>query len=113
VVIWVPDPAVHQKWVHKLGNLTPLSRKKNSSARNYEFERKKNAYFTKGGISAFVLTTQVLQHATWTVDVMQHRQEAMLSKLESNWRLEGRKSPADIAGALLAELELAGGERGL
>ena len=57
---WVPDSAVHQKWVHKLGNLTLLSRKKNSSASNYEFERKKTVYFTKGGICAFALTTQGL-----------------------------------------------------
>lgn len=106
---WVPDAAVYQKWVHKLGNLTLLSRKKNSSASNYEFERKKNVYFTKGGICAFALTTQVMQHATWTVDVMQHRQEVMLKSLETHWRLEDRKSPADIAGALLAELEQAGG----
>jgi len=106
---WVPDSAVHQKWVHKLGNLTLLSRKKNSSASNYEFERKKTVYFTKGGICAFALTTQVLQHPTWTVDVMQHRQEAMLTKLESHWRLIDRKSPTDIAGELLAELEQATG----
>ena len=106
---WVPEAGVHQKWVHTLGNLTLLSRKKNSSASNYEFERKKNVYFTKGGICAFALTTQVLQHATWTVDVMQHRQEAMLKRLETHWRLEDRKSPGDIAGALLAELEQAGG----
>jgi hypothetical protein len=105
---WVPDSAVHQSWVHRLGNLTLLSRKKNSSASNYEFDRKKNSYFTKGGISTFALTTQVLQHATWTVDVMQQRQEAMLSKLENHWRLNERKSPADIAGALLAELGQAG-----
>jgi hypothetical protein len=105
---WVPDAAAHQQWVHKLGNLTLLSRKKNSSASNYEFDKKKSAYFTKGGVSAFALTTQVLQHPTWTVDVMQHRQDAMLSKLEHHWRLEERKSPADIAGALLAEIGQAG-----
>jgi superfamily II DNA or RNA helicase/SOS-response transcriptional repressor LexA len=78
------------------------------SASNYEFDKKKSAYFTKGGVSAFALTTQVLQHPTWTVDVMQHRQDAMLSKLEHHWRLEERKSPADIAGALLAEIGQAG-----
>lgn len=106
---WLPDTALHQKWVHKLGNLTLLSRQKNSSASNYEFERKKNVYFAKGGVCAFAVTTQVLHHATWTVDVMQHRQDAMLSKLESHWRLEDRKSPEDMAGALLAELEQADG----
>jgi hypothetical protein len=50
----------------------------------------------------------VLQHQSWTVEVMQQRQDAMLSKLEIHWRLEERKSPADIAGALLAEIGQAG-----
>lgn len=106
--VWVPDKAQHQLWVHRLGNLTLLSRKKNSAASNRDFAWKKSAYFTKGGASAFVLTTQVLQHAEWTTQVMQQRQEAMLAQLESHWRLQGRMSKAALVGALLAELEEAG-----
>ncbi|MEG1564701.1 MAG: DUF4357 domain-containing protein [Bacteroides sp.] len=101
---WVPDVQDHQQWVHRIGNLTLLSRKKNSAASNYEFDRKKAAYFTKGGISSFALTTQVLQHANWTVDVMRDRQEAMLRKLESHWRLENRRARQDLAQELLAKL---------
>lgn len=105
---WVPDKAVHQLWVHKLGNLALLSRKKNSSASNRDFDWKKSAYFTKGGSTAFALTTQVLQFSDWTADVMQQRQNAMLAKLEAHWRLQDRKSKAALAEALLAELEGAG-----
>jgi len=105
---WVPDKTVHQLWVHRLGNLALLSRKKNSSASNRDFVWKKSAYFTKGGSTAFALTTQVLQYADWTADVMQQRQETMLAKLEAHWRLQDRKSKADLANALLAELEGAG-----
>ncbi len=105
---WVPDKAMHQFWVHRLGNLALLSRKKNSSASNRDFAWKKSTYFTKGGTSAFVLTTQVLQHADWTVEVMQQRQDAMLARLEAHWRLQDRKSKAALAEALLAELEEAG-----
>ena len=105
---WVADKAVHQLWVHRLGNLVLLSRKKNSSASNRDFSWKKSAYFTKGGTSAFALTTQVLQHEEWTADVMQKRQEALLAKLESHWRLQDRKSKAELAEALLAELDGAG-----
>lgn len=105
---WVPDKAQHQLWVHRLGNLALLSRKKNSSASNRDFAWKKSAYFTKGGTSAFVLTTQVLQHADWTTQVMQQRHDAMLGQLESHWRLQDRKSKAAVAEALLAELEEAG-----
>ena len=105
---WVPDKAMHQLWVHRLGNLALLSRKKNSSASNRDFGWKKSAYFTKGGTSAFALTTQVLQHGDWTADVMQQRQDAMLAKLEAHWRLQDRKSKAALAEALMAELEHAG-----
>jgi hypothetical protein len=101
---WVPDTALHQQWVHRLGNLALLSRKKNSSASNRDFSWKKAAYFTKGGISGFALTTQVLQHTDWTVEVMQRRQDAMLKILEKHLRLQDRKSRADLADALLAEL---------
>lgn len=106
---WVPDKAVHQQWVHRLGNLALLSRKKNSSASNRDFAWKKSAYFTKGGTTAFALTTQVLQHADWTTEVMQERQASMLKALEAHWRLQGRKSKVALAEALLAELEEAGG----
>lgn len=107
---WVPDPLKHQHWVHRLGNLTLLSRKKNSAASNYEFEKKKNAYFTKGGVSSFALTTEVLKHNDWTEAVMQQRQEKMLKALETHWCLQDRKSKAEVAAAKVAETELASGE---
>lgn len=107
---WVPDTKAHVFWVHRLGNLALLSRKKNSAASNYEFERKKTAYFTKQGISAFALTTEVLQHKEWTVEVMEQRQESMLKVLEDQWRLQDRKSQAQLADALLAELDQADSE---
>ena len=105
---WVTDPQEHQRWVHRLGNLTLLSRSKNSAASNFDFEKKKTAYFTKGGVSSFALTTQVLQHSTWTVDVMQQRQDVMLSAMETHWRLQNRQSKADLADAMLSQLAGAG-----
>lgn len=100
---WVPDAQDHQRWVHRLGNLTLLSRNKNSAASNYDFERKKTVYFTKG-VSSFALTTQVLQHNTWTVDVMQMRQDQMLEVLDAHLRLQGRQSKTELAAAMLAGL---------
>lgn len=101
---WVPNANDHQQWVHRLGNLALLSRKKNSAASNYEFERKKTAYFTRGGVSSFALTTQVLQNGEWTLDVMTSRQDALMARLESHWRLESRQSKHQRSEALLAEL---------
>lgn len=106
---WVPEAQIHHYWVHRLGNLTLLSRRKNSAASNYDFEKKKKAYFTKGGVSSFALTTQVLQHSAWTADVMQQRQDEMLKALETHWRLHDRKSKVDLAEAMLTELGETGG----
>ena len=39
---WFPDPVVRADTVHRLGNLALLTRKKNSSASNWDFERKKD-----------------------------------------------------------------------
>lgn len=101
---WVPDTQTHQYWVHRLGNLALLSRKKNSAASNYEFEKKKTAYFTKGGISSFSLTTQVLQFNQWDVKILDKRQHEMLSKLEQHWRLTDRMSKETQAELMLSTL---------
>lgn len=100
---WVPNANDHQQWVHRLGNLALLSRKKNSAASNYEFEKKKTAYFTKGGVCSFALTTQVLQNGEWTLDVMTSRQSTLMAQLESHWRLENRQSKQELGVALLAD----------
>lgn len=99
---WVAEPAQHQYWVHRLGNLALLSRRKNSSARNYEFGKKKAAYFTKGGVCSFALTTQVLQHDVWTIDVISQRQRSLLDELEKAWRLENRLNKTEQAMQQLA-----------
>ena len=101
---WVSDVSVHQHWVHRLGNLTLLSRKKNSAASNYDFERKKTAYFTKNGVSSFAMTTQVLTHAVWNVEVMEERQQEMLAALESHWRLEERCTQQALDADMLSVL---------
>ncbi len=90
---WMPNPQDGALWVHRLGNLALLNRKKNSAANNYDFDRKKDAYFSKGGSCAFPLTTQVLQQSDWTVPVMQTRQAKLLELAEKHWRLAGRVAP--------------------
>jgi len=86
--IWFPNRDLRERWVHKLGNLVLLARRKNSQARNYEFEQKKRRYFTKqGGVSSFTLTTQVLQESKWTPEVIERRQRELLEVLRRLWHL--------------------------
>ncbi|WP_066334014.1 GmrSD restriction endonuclease domain-containing protein [Azohydromonas lata] len=101
---WVSDPADRLYWTHRLGNLTLLSRRKNSAASNYEFEKKKNTYFAKGGICPFMLTVQVLQQHEWSQDVMEARHAQLLAVLEEHWKLEDRQSPNAWAERELIDL---------
>jgi hypothetical protein len=44
-------------------------------------------YFTKGGVSPFTITTQVVKEKEWTPAVVQRRQAELLEKLKGVWRL--------------------------
>ncbi|MFC7409482.1 DUF262 domain-containing protein [Hydrogenophaga atypica] len=86
---WWPSVADQMRWVHRLANLVPLNRRRNSQAQNFDFDKKKTAYFAgKKGVSSYVLTTQVLQKATWTPADVQSRQGDLIDVLRKQWRLE-------------------------
>ena len=82
-----PDEDVRQKWTHRLANLVLLSRNKNSRASNYEFHKKKNAYFQQGGVTTFALTTQVVNETEWTPEVLERRQKELIEALKTEWHL--------------------------
>jgi hypothetical protein len=83
-----PNSEEREAWVHRLGNLVLLSRKKNSSARNYDFQKKKTVYFTSGGkASPFALTSQVIHEEEWTPEVLKARQKDLLGRLKKLWWL--------------------------
>ena len=74
-------------WTHRLGNLVLLNKKKNSQARNYDFDHKKKSYFLKNGVSVFALTTGVLQETKWTPNVVMRRHTELIRLLEDMWKL--------------------------
>jgi len=76
-------------YVHKLGNLVLLTRVKNSQARNYDFQKKKNTYFQpKSGVNTFALTNQVIQESEWTPKVLEDRQDKLIKMLKDAWDLK-------------------------
>jgi uncharacterized protein with ParB-like and HNH nuclease domain len=86
---WFPTAEEQELYVHRIGNLALLSRRKNAEAQNYEFAKKKEKYFaTTQGVSPFALTTQVLQKTEWTPAVINQRQNELLQKLKNLWRLQ-------------------------
>ena len=83
---WFPDPVERMKRVHQLVNLLLLTRRKNSEANRFEFNKKKEKYFTSSsGTSPFVLTTQVIGEPTWTPEVIDRRQRDLLVSLNTLW----------------------------
>ncbi len=82
-----PDASFRRACVDRLGNLALLSRKKNSAASNFDFDKKKTAYFTKNGVSSFALTTQVLACSKWTPEAFNTRQLDLHGRLCEHWRL--------------------------
>jgi hypothetical protein len=85
---WFPTQDLRDHWLHRLGNLLLLNHKKNSSASNYDFDKKKTAYFTKGGVSPFPLTTQAVGEKEWTAAIVEGRQKALLEVLKTVWRVK-------------------------
>ena len=76
-------------WLNRIANLVPLTRRHNSSAQNYDFEMKKEKYFTsKNGTSSYALTTQVLHAAEWTPEYVQKRQETLVAVFSKHWELD-------------------------
>lgn len=85
--LW-PDLNDRKKWLHRLANLVPLNKRRNSQAQNYDFERKVKAYFSGSrGISSYALTTQVLSATTWTPAVVEQRQRSLIDVLATEWHL--------------------------
>ena len=85
--VWFPDEEERLDWTHRLANLVILSRRKNSRASNWEFQRKKAEYFQRNGVSVYPLTTQVIGESEWTPRVLERRQRELVNRLAREWRL--------------------------
>ena len=84
---WFPSQDQRDAWTHRLANLVLLSRRKNASASNWDFGRKKTEYFQRGGVAPFALTAQVLNESDWTPVVLERRQSELVDSLRKEWRL--------------------------
>lgn len=85
--LWEEDD--RKLWTHRLANLVPLNKRRNSKAQNYDFGKKKSAYFTgRNNVSSYVLTTQVLNAPSWTPEVVEKRQSELTEILADKWRLD-------------------------
>ena len=92
-----PDTNEREYWLHKLANLIPLTRKKNSQAQNYDFAEKKQKYFSdKNGVSSYALATGILFESLWTPDTVANRQKQLLAVFSQYWGLSSSGSFASV-----------------
>jgi len=85
---WYSDPDDHNMWLHRLGNLVLLNFRKNSAARNFDFDTKKSTYFAPGDSCAFTLTSEVRDYNSWKPKRIRKRQAKLLERLARAWQLE-------------------------
>ncbi|MBB4303886.1 hypothetical protein GGD81_002938 [Rhodobium orientis] len=86
---WWPDLNERQRWVHRLANLVPLNKRKNSSAQNYEFSKKCDIYFSgTNNVSSYALTSQVIAQEKWVPRIVKNRQKTLIRALMHGWELE-------------------------
>lgn len=86
---WWPDEEERKAWTHRIANLVPLPRPKNSEAQNFEFDVKKDKYFKsrKTGTSSYALTTDVISTPDWKPDTVKKRQKELIQRFKTCWEL--------------------------
>ena len=79
---WSRDQA--DSSLHKLGNLTLLSGKKNIAASNDSFYKKKEIYKGRGldGATAFLITQKIINEPDWLGSNVKGRQQWMIEQIE-------------------------------
>lgn len=100
MTLW-PDKQEQVFWLNRIANLVPLTRQRNSAAQNYDFNTKKYKYFrTKSGVSAFALTTQVIN--VDSSEVVENRQKNLMEVFADKWNLHPCEDDVESSNYMLA-----------
>ena len=89
--LW-PDEQLREEWVHRIANLVPLIKSRNSKARNFDFAIKDSAYFSgEENVTSYALTYQISKELEGdkqcTLEYLKNRQDRMLKVLRDKWEL--------------------------
>lgn len=75
----------HSDWVHKLGNITLLSGRKNFAAQFYSFDKKKEIYLIRDAKTSFDMTKEICIQQEWTLKSIQTRQVKLVDLAKKIW----------------------------
>ena len=85
---WELDQEIQDKWRNSLANLTLLSRRKNSQAKNYSFAEKKKVYQDRDNVtSAFIMIREICKEDKWNIEALERRKEYLLKKVAEKLEL--------------------------
>ena len=83
-----PDVGEREYWLNRIANLVPLTRRHNSAAQNFDFDKKKTTYFAgRNGTTSYPLTTQVINQKEWTPSIVEKRQKELIDVFKNKWDL--------------------------
>ena len=86
--VW-PNSETRDKWSHRISNLVLLNKSRNSKAQNYDFSKKKNAYFSgTNEVTNFALTVKVLNEKSWDLVTVKRRQKELIGCFQTEWNLK-------------------------
>ena len=78
---WELDQEIQDKWRNSLANLTLLSRRKNSQAKNYSFAEKKKVYQDRDNVtSAFIMIREICKEDKWNNRIFRKKKRIPIQK---------------------------------
>ncbi len=79
----------HEEWLHKLGNLTVISRGKNSAAKNHGFDKKKVMYATSSNKkTSLEITKELCELPEWNMQALEDRHKKLKDEIKKLWGVE-------------------------
>ncbi len=75
----------HEKWKNKLGNLTLISGAKNSSAKNFGFDKKKESYNRLNQKCSFEITKEICELPEWNMRSLKDRHDKLKKEMKKLW----------------------------
>ncbi|GAA1154764.1 DUF262 domain-containing protein [Nesterenkonia sandarakina] len=86
--------SVHAQMINRLGNMTLLGKRLNTSIKNADFSTKKEKGYEASDI---LLTKELLVHGTWSPAIVEARQKEMSELVFQIWSFPGEAPPSPQA----------------